>query len=191
MNENSQKTTTLTKKDFANLIIVHTHLEDSMAKELADTVSSTVKEILSQKRSILLKNIGTLAVSYKNARPGRNPKTKEECEIASRYTITLRKGKGKGMEKINKPEILKILEQKLPHYSKYIIAEAYKVFVFMISQISTGKIRIEIRGLGVFYPMFRKSGISRNPKTGEKIQTQEKIFVRFKCSKTILRTINL
>ena len=45
--------------------------------------------------------------------------------------------------------------------------------------------RIELRGFGVFSTKIQKSRISRNPKTGEKVNTPEKKTIHFKMSKDL------
>ncbi len=48
--------------------------------------------------------------------------------------------------------------------------------------------RIELRGFGVFQIRPRKTGIGRNPKTGEEVVITPGKTVRFKPSKLILNT---
>lgn len=43
--------------------------------------------------------------------------------------------------------------------------------------------RIELRGFGVFYTRPRKTGIGRNPKTGEEVPIRPGMTVRFKPGK--------
>ena len=50
--------------------------------------------------------------------------------------------------------------------------------------------RVELRGFGIFYTNIQKSRISRNPKTGEKINTPEKKTIHFKMSKDLFKKIN-
>ena len=50
--------------------------------------------------------------------------------------------------------------------------------------------RVELRGFGVFSTNIQKSRISRNPKTGEKVNTPEKKTIHFKMSKDMFKEIN-
>ena len=50
--------------------------------------------------------------------------------------------------------------------------------------------RVELRGFGVFYSNLQKARISRNPKTGEKVNTPEKKTIHFKMSKDLFKILN-
>ena len=50
--------------------------------------------------------------------------------------------------------------------------------------------RVELRGFGVFSTNKQKARISRNPKTGEKVNTPEKKTIHFKMSKDLFKKLN-
>ena len=50
--------------------------------------------------------------------------------------------------------------------------------------------RVELRGFGVFSTKLQKARISRNPKTGEKVNTPEKKTIHFKMSKDLFNKLN-
>ena len=50
--------------------------------------------------------------------------------------------------------------------------------------------RVELRGFGVFSTKIQKPRISRNPKTGEKINTPEKKTIHFKMAKELFKKLN-
>ena len=50
--------------------------------------------------------------------------------------------------------------------------------------------RVELRGFGVFFTIIQKARISRNPKTGEKVNTPEKKTIHFKMAKDLFKKIN-
>ena len=50
--------------------------------------------------------------------------------------------------------------------------------------------RVELRGFGVFSTNLQKSRISRNPKTGEKVNTPEKKTIHFKMGKELFKKMN-
>ena len=50
--------------------------------------------------------------------------------------------------------------------------------------------RVELRGFGVFSTKLQKARISRNPKTGEKVNTPEKKTINFKMSKDLFKKLN-
>ena len=49
---------------------------------------------------------------------------------------------------------------------------------------------MELRGFGMFSTKIQKTRISRNPKTGEKVNTPEKRIIHFKMSKDLFKKIN-
>ena len=50
--------------------------------------------------------------------------------------------------------------------------------------------RVELRGFGIFYTNVQKARISRNPKTGEKVNTPKKNTIHFKMAKDLFKKIN-
>ena len=50
--------------------------------------------------------------------------------------------------------------------------------------------RVELRGFGIWSIHIQKARISRNPKTGEKIQTPEKKTIHFKMAKELFNKLN-
>ena len=50
--------------------------------------------------------------------------------------------------------------------------------------------RVELRGFGIWSIHTQKARISRNPKTGEKIQTPEKKTIHFKMAKELFNKLN-
>ena len=50
--------------------------------------------------------------------------------------------------------------------------------------------RVELRGFGVFSTKLQKARISRNPKTGEKVNTPQKKTIHFKMSKDLFKKLN-
>ena len=49
---------------------------------------------------------------------------------------------------------------------------------------------MELRGFGVFYTNIQKARISRNPKTGEKVNTPQKKTIHFKMAKDLFKKLN-
>ena len=50
--------------------------------------------------------------------------------------------------------------------------------------------RVELRGFGIFSTNIQKARISRNPKTGEKVNTPQKKTIHFKMSKDLFKKLN-
>ena len=63
------------------------------------------------------------------------------------------------------------------------------IFNEITHSLAEGK-RVELRGFGVFSTNIQKARISRNPKTGEKVNTPEKKTIHFKMSKDLFKKLN-
>ena len=50
--------------------------------------------------------------------------------------------------------------------------------------------RVELRGFGIFSTNIQKARISRNPKTGEKVNTPEKKTIHFKMATEMFKKLN-
>jgi integration host factor subunit beta len=75
-------------------------------------------------------------------------------------------------------------------FNKDMARDVLGAFIQQIIMIEKGGTRIEIRKLGAFYPSFIKGQVRRNPKTGDAVQTQDKIVVRFKTSSLLQDKLN-
>lgn len=181
--------TTLTKADFESYLIEKTSVDSQVARSLSEGIISIFSTALKEKKSILMARVGTLDVTKKNARPGRNPKTLEPYMIDARYSVTLRTS-SKNEHRLQKPQLLQLLKEKIVHVSDDVIRATVIQFMNFVRQIEDGKNRVEIRGLGVFYPSVLPERKARNPKTGEQVIAAEKVVIRFKCSKLIVDSLN-
>ena len=73
-----------------------------------------------------------------------------------------------------KSKLLKRLSENYPNFLKKDLEKLVNIiFKEIILTIKRGE-RVEIRGWGIFSSNLQKARISRNPKTGEKINTPEK-----------------
>lgn len=180
---------TLTKADFECQLVSNLSVSSSNAKLLSEAIVAVFKEGIEAKKSILMARVGTLDVVHKSARPGRNPKTLEDHNISARYSVTLRKCSS-NPERLKKPDLFALVKDKAPHVSEVVVRDVVNEFMDFVRTVSTGKNRVEIRGLGVFYPSILPERKARNPKTGEEVIAKESVAVRFKCSKIILGNLN-
>jgi len=181
---------TISKVDFEEQIKLKLLVTETQSKTLADAIINAIASILISKKSLLLTGIGTLAVISKKSRMGRNPKNKEEFCIDERFSVTLRKGTT-DTERLNKPEIIDTISKLVPNLPVYKVKIAFEVLITLIKSLAEGGMRIEIIGLGVFYPTHYPEREVRNPKTGEKIITPEKLLIRYRTSKRIKDEINV
>ena len=63
------------------------------------------------------------------------------------------------------------------------------ILVELTSAIASGK-GVEVRGFGGFYKRHRKGRIGINPKTGEKVEVDEKFVPFFKPGKFLKKAVN-
>ena len=91
---------------------------------------------------------------------------------------------------IVKSKLLKQLQKNYPNFLKKDLEKFTDILLSEIkSPLKRGE-RIELRGFGIFSTNIQKSRISRNPKTGEKVNTPEKKTIHFKMSKDMFKEIN-
>ena len=75
---------------------------------------------------------------------------------------------------IVKSKLLKHLSKNYPNFLKKDLEKFSNIILNEIKQTLKRGERVELRGFGVFSTNIQKARISRNPKTGEKINTPEK-----------------
>ena len=91
---------------------------------------------------------------------------------------------------IVKSELLKQLSQNYPNFPKKILDKFINIILYEIKRALKRGDRVELRGFGVFSTKIQKARISRNPKTGEKVNTPEKKTIHFKMSKDLFKKLN-
>ena len=89
-----------------------------------------------------------------------------------------------------KSNLLKQLSKSFPNFLKKDLEKFTNIILKEIRQTLKKGERVELRGFGIFYTNIQKARISRNPKTGEKINTPEKKTIHFKMSKDLFKKIN-
>ncbi len=91
---------------------------------------------------------------------------------------------------IVKSKLLKQLSKNYPNFLKKDLEKFSKIILKEIKETLKRGERVELRGFGVFYTSIQKARISRNPKTGEKVNTPEKKTINFKMSKDLFKKLN-
>ena len=91
---------------------------------------------------------------------------------------------------IVKSKLLKELSNNYPNFLKKDLEKFINIILSEIKSTLNRNERVELRGFGVFSTNLQKSRISRNPKTGEKVNTPEKKTIRFKMGKELFKKIN-
>tara|TARA_B100001121_G_scaffold293610_1_gene296336 strand:- start:339 stop:632 length:294 start_codon:yes stop_codon:yes gene_type:complete len=91
---------------------------------------------------------------------------------------------------IVKSKLLKQLSNNYPNFLKKDLEKFTNIILNEIKRSLKRGDRVELRGFGIFYTNKQKARISRNPKTGEKVNTPEKKTIHFKMSKDLFKKLN-
>ena len=91
---------------------------------------------------------------------------------------------------IVKSKLLKQLSDNYPNFLKKDLEKFTDIFLKEIKIALQKNEACELRGFGRFSTRLQKKRISRNPKTGEKIETLEKKIIHFKMSKNLFNKLN-
>ena len=91
---------------------------------------------------------------------------------------------------IVKSKLLKQLSKSFPNVLKKDLEKFIDIVLKEIKLSLKRNERVELRQFGVFYTNIQKARISRNPMTGEKVNTPEKKTIHFKMSKDLFKKIN-
>ena len=92
---------------------------------------------------------------------------------------------------IVKSNLLKQLSDSYPNFLKKDLEKFLNIILSEIKQALYKGERVELRGFGVWSIHIQKARISRNPKTGEKIETPQKKTIHFKMGKELFKKLNL
>ena len=91
---------------------------------------------------------------------------------------------------IVKSKLLKELSNNYPNFLKKDLEKFINILLKEIKSTLNRNERVELRGFGVFSTNLQRSRISRNPKTGEKVNTPQKKTIHFKMGKELFNKIN-
>ena len=91
---------------------------------------------------------------------------------------------------IVKSKLLKQLSDNYPNFLKKDLDKFTDIILSEIKRALKRGDRVELRNFGVFSTNLQKARISRNPKTGEKVNTPEKKTIHFKMSKDLFKKLN-
>ena len=91
---------------------------------------------------------------------------------------------------IVKSKLLNQLKKSYPNFLKKDLEKFISIVLNEIKQALKRGDRVELRGFGIFSTNTQKARISRNPKTGEKVNTPEKKTIHFKMSKEMFKKLN-
>ena len=90
---------------------------------------------------------------------------------------------------IVKSKLLKQLANNYPNFLKKDLEKFTDIILTEIKQAIKRGNRVELIDYGMFSTNIQKARISRNPKTGEKVNTPEKKTINFKKSKEMFKKL--
>ena len=91
---------------------------------------------------------------------------------------------------IVKSKLLKQLSDNYPNFLKKDLEKFTNIILNEIKNALKRGDRVELRGFGIFSTNIQKTRISRNPKTGDKVNTPQKKTIRFKIAKELFKKLN-
>ena len=91
---------------------------------------------------------------------------------------------------IVKSRLLQKIYKKYPNFYKKDLEKFFNIILEEIKYSLKKGERVELRGFGTWSTRIQKARISRNPKTGEKVNTPEKKTIHFKMSKDLFKKLN-
>ena len=91
---------------------------------------------------------------------------------------------------IVKSKLLAPLSKSYPNFLKKDLEKFSNIILQEIKNALKRGERVELRGFGIFSSNIQKARISRNPKTGEKVNTPSKKTIHFKMSKEMFKKLN-
>jgi integration host factor subunit beta len=91
---------------------------------------------------------------------------------------------------IVKSKLIKQLSENYPNFLKKDLEKISRIVLEEIKKALKRGERVELRTFGVFFTNTQRARISRNPRTGEKVNTPEKKTIHFKMSKEMFKKLN-
>jgi len=91
---------------------------------------------------------------------------------------------------IVKSKLLNQFKKSYPNFLKKDLSLVVSITLNEIKQALKRGDRVELRGFGMFSTNIQKARISRNPRTGEKVNTPEKRTIHFKMAKEMFKKLN-
>ena len=91
---------------------------------------------------------------------------------------------------IVKSKLLKQLSDNYPNFLKKDLEKSLNIVLNEIKLALNKGENVELRDFGTWSVQTQKAKLSRNPKTGEKLETPEKKTIHFKMSKKLFQKIN-
>ena len=92
--------------------------------------------------------------------------------------------------KVNKKELIEKISKNQDQLPQRDIELSVKTIINCMTRALSAGERIEIRGFGSFSLRYRRPRIGRNPKSGIKVQINERYVPHFKPGKNLKKRVN-
>lgn len=89
-----------------------------------------------------------------------------------------------------KSELIQMIADKNPHLYQRDVENIVNAILGEITEALANGDRVELRGFGAFSVKNRQPRLGRNPKTGEKVEVEEKWVPFFKTGKELRERLN-
>ena len=89
-----------------------------------------------------------------------------------------------------KSDLIKELSNNYPNFIKKDLSKLFDIILDEMQKSLKRGERVELRDVFTIESRIQKARISRNPKTGEKVNTPEKKTIHFKMAKELFQKIN-
>ncbi len=83
----------ISREEIAEAMQIEFGFNKKLCLDLVNDIFDIIIEGLQDNKKVKIHNFGTFKLNKKNSRIGRNPKTKEEHNIPSRYVISFKASK--------------------------------------------------------------------------------------------------
>ena len=91
---------------------------------------------------------------------------------------------------IVKSKLLKKIFENYPNFFKKDLEKFFNIILEEMKYSLKKGDRVELRGFGTWSTHIQKARISRNQKTGEKVNSPEKKLIHFKMAKEMFKKLN-
>ena len=91
---------------------------------------------------------------------------------------------------VTKSDLIKELSKNYPNFLRRDLIKLFEITIYEMQEALKRNERVELRDVFSLEPRLQKARVSRNPKTNEKVNTEEKKSILFKMSKEWAKKIN-
>ena len=91
---------------------------------------------------------------------------------------------------MTKSELIKELSKNYPNFLRKDLIKLFEITIYEMQEALKRNERVELRDVFSLEARLQKARVSRNPKTNQKVNTEEKKSILFKMSKQWAKKIN-